>query len=114
MLNKMKGYRAERNVKINFVKNGWKVIRAGGSLGEYDIIAFKGGKCIFIQIKSTNRKKFYYYGYMDDQYEGFPFRLVVHFDRGKTVILSPQKIVSEEDGVALDDFLLKWDENSFQ
>lgn len=105
MLNKMKGYRVERNVKLMFIERGWKVVRAGGSLGEYDIIAFKNGKCIFVQIKSTNKKKFYYYGYMNDSYEGFPFRLVVHFDRGKTVITSPQKTVSEEDGVDIEKFL---------
>ncbi len=103
----MKGYRSERNVKLLFIKRGWKVVRAGGSLGEYDIIAFKDGRCIFIQIKSTGNKKFYYYGYMNDSYEGFPFRLVVHFDRGKTIITPPIKIISENDGVEIEEFLNK-------
>jgi Holliday junction resolvase len=103
----MKGYRAERNIKLTFIKRGWKVVRAGGSLGEYDIIAFKDGKCIFVQIKSTSKNKFYYYGYMEDTYEGFPFRLAVHFDRGKTRITIPQKVVSQEDGIDLEEFLDK-------
>lgn len=107
MFNKMKGYRAERNVKLDFIKKGWKVVRAGGSLGEYDIIAFKNGKCIFLQIKSTNKSKFYYYGYMEDSYAGFPFKLVVHFNRKRTVVISPQKVVSENDGEDIDTFIEK-------
>ena len=107
MFNKMKGYRAERNVKLNFIKRGWKVVRAGGSLGEYDIIAFKNGICIFLQIKSTNKHKFYYYGYMEDKYAGFPFRLVVHFSRGRTVVLPPKKIISEDEGEDIDTFIEK-------
>ena len=107
MFNKMKGYRAERNAKLSFIKRGWKVVRAGGSLGEYDIIAFKNGMCLFLQIKSTNKQKFYYYGYMSEDYEGFPFRLVVHFDRGKTIILPPKKIIVEEDGEDLETFIDK-------
>ncbi len=110
MLNKMKGYRAERNVKLSFVKRGWKVVRAGGSLGEYDLIAFKKGICLFLQIKSTNKQKFYYYGYMSDKYEDFPFRLIVHFDRRKTVILPPQKVVSIQDGENLENFIDKLSE----
>ena len=109
MFNKMKGYRAERNVKLSFIKRGWKVVRAGGSLGEYDIIAFKNGKCIFLQIKSTNKRKFYYYGYMEKDYAGFPFKLVVHFRRGRTVVVAPQKIVSENDGEDIDSFIEKYD-----
>ncbi len=105
MLNKMKGYRTERHIKLLFINAGWKVVRAGGSLGEYDLIAFKNGKCLFIQIKSTNKKKFYYYGYMNEQYEGFPFRLVVHFDRGKTIITQPQRTVTENDGIEIEKFL---------
>ncbi len=103
----MKGYRAERNVKLSFIKRGWKVVRAGGSLGEYDLIAFKNKTCIFLQIKSTNKPKFYYYGYMLDNYEGFPFRLIVHFDRGKTVVLAPKKVVSPDDGEEIEAFIDK-------
>jgi Holliday junction resolvase len=103
----MKGYRAERNVKLSFIKRGWKVVRAGGSLGEYDIIAFKNGTCIFLQIKSTNKNKFYYYGYMEEKYAGFPFKLVVHFNRGRTVVVAPQKVVSENDGEDIDTFIEK-------
>ena len=77
MLNKLKGYRVERKVKLLLMQHGWKVVRAGGSLGEYDLIAFKRGKVLFFQIKSTAKEKFYYYGYSETEYEGFPFKLVV-------------------------------------
>ena len=60
-----------------------------------------------MQIKSTNKRKFYYYGYMDDKYAGFPFRLVVHFSRGRTVILPPKKTISEDEGEDIDAFIEK-------
>ncbi len=99
MRNKIKGYRAERKMKLMLEKRGWKVVRAGGSLGEYDIISFKKGKCVFFQVKSTNKDTFYYYGYMRDTYEKFPFRLIVDFGRGCTRVLKPQKIVHKDDGM---------------
>ncbi len=107
MLNKVKGYRIERKVKLILIERGWKVIRAGGSLGEYDLIAFKNGHCIFFQIKSTSRDRFYYYGYEDKNYEGFPFMLVVDFGRNVTRVMSPQSIVSKTDGEDLETFLSK-------
>ncbi len=105
MYNKMKGYRVERKVKLMFVADGWKVVRAGGSLGEYDLIAFKNGECVFLQIKSTKKDKFYYYGYMEDKYEGFPFRLVVDFGRGNVRITKPGKMLTASEGEGLEDFL---------
>lgn len=107
MLNKLKGYRVERKIKLLLIKYGWKVVRAGGSLGEYDLIAFKQGKCLFFQIKSTSKEKFYYYGYMKEEYEGFPFRLVVDFGRGTTRVLIPRSMIKKEDGQDITEFLQK-------
>jgi hypothetical protein len=105
MLNKIKGYRIERKIKLLLITYGWKVVRAGGSLGEYDLIAFRDGHCIFFQVKSTSKDKFYYYGYMKKDYEGFPFMLIVDFGRGITRITSPIKIVTKSDGEDLKSFL---------
>ncbi|MCL5009535.1 MAG: hypothetical protein M1433_00945 [Candidatus Parvarchaeota archaeon] len=98
MNNKAKGYRVERKMKLILEAHGWKVVRAGGSLGEYDIISFKDGKCIFFQIKSTNKKVFYYYGYSHGTYESFPFKLIVDFGRGCIRVLTPKKVVHSNDG----------------
>lgn len=102
---KKKGYRVERKVRLLFEKYRWKVIRAGASLGEADLICIKNGKSIFLQIKSTKKKDFYFYEYMDDKLEGLPFYLVVDFGYGKIRILPPRKKVSVEDGIPLKDFL---------
>jgi hypothetical protein len=105
MQNKVKGYRAERKMRLILEGYGWKVVRAGGSLGEYDIIAFKEGKCIFFQVKSTGREVFYYYGYPEDTYEGFPFRLIVDFGRGCVRVLKPKKTVRKDDGEDFSEFV---------
>ena len=102
---KNKGYRVERKVRLLFEKYKWKVIRAGASLGEADLVCFKNGKSIFLQIKSTRKKDFYFYEYMDEKLEGLPFYLVVDFGYGKVRILPPRKKVSVEDGMLLKDFL---------
>ncbi|MCL4399153.1 hypothetical protein M1293_01405 [Candidatus Parvarchaeota archaeon] len=107
MSNKSKGYRIERKLKLKLMDLGWKVVRAGGSLGEYDLIAFKDGRCVFFQIKSTTKPKLYYYGYMKEEYEKFPFRLVVDFGRGSVRVLSPQKVISPDDGVDFEEFIKK-------
>ncbi len=106
MSSKTKGYRIERKIKHLFEENAWKVVRAGGSLGEYDLIAFKNGRCLFMQIKSTSRNKLYYYGYTNDSYESFPFRLVVDFGRGTTRVLPPQRVVGKTDGLDIKEFLV--------
>jgi len=106
---KIKGYRAERKIKLLFEKYKWKVIRSGASLGEADLVCFKNGKSIFLQIKSTKKKDFYFYEHMDDKLEGIPFYLVVDFGYGKVRILQPRKKVGAEDGIPLRDFL----ENGF-
>jgi len=100
-----KGYRVERKIRLLFEKCGWKVIRAGASLGEADLICIKKGKSIFLQIKSTKNKTFYFYEYMKNALEGIPFYLVVDFGYGKMRILPPKKKISMEDGILLEDFL---------
>jgi Holliday junction resolvase len=107
VLAKRKGYRVERNIKIFFEKNGWKVIRAGASLGEADLICIKNARCLLLQVKSTKKAKFYYYDYMKEVLEGFPFLLVVDFGYGKVRVLPPKKVVCKEDGIDLKTFILK-------
>jgi len=105
MFSKIKGYRVERKIRIFLENNNWKVIRSGASLGEADLVCFKKGKCIFLQIKSTGKKIFYYYGYINPEFQGFPFYLVVDFGYGKIRIMPPQKKVIPTDGQYLKDFL---------
>ena len=105
---KLKGYRVERKIRLLFEKNGWRVIRAGASLGEADLICIKKGKCVLLQIKSSGRKKFYYYGYMENTIEKFPFLLVVDFGYGKIRVLEPNKIVTKDDGVNVIEFLKRY------
>jgi len=104
---KMKGYRVERKIRIMFEQNGWIVIRAGASLGEADLICLKKGKCALLQIKSTKKKIFYYYGWMNNRFEEFPFYLVVDFGYGKVRILKPKQKVLPEDGLDIKEFLYK-------
>ncbi len=102
-----KGYRVERKIRLIFEKNNWLVVRSGASLGESDLICFKKGKCVMLQIKSTRKKTFYYYGYMKRTLEGFPFYLVVDFGYGKIIILHPKKKTIPESGESLEVFLRK-------
>ena len=105
MIAKRKGYRVERKIRILFEKNGWRVIRAGGSLGEADLVCLKRGKVIFLQIKSTKKDQLYYYGYRKSSLEGFPFYVVVDFGYGKIRILKPKRTITKEDGEDLSFFL---------
>ena len=107
VFSKIKGYRVERKIRIVLENNGWKVIRAGASLGEADLVCIKNSKCIFLQIKSTKKKVFYYYDYMKNNLEGVPFYLVVDFGYGKIRVLHPQQKVGITDGLTLDEFLRK-------
>lgn len=107
MFTKKKGYRIERKIRIIFEDQGWRVIRAGASLGEADLICIKKGNCILLQIKSSRKGVLYYYGYLKKQLEGFPFYLVVDFGYGKTRILHPKHKVTASDGQGLEDFLTK-------
>jgi hypothetical protein len=107
MRTKAKGYRVERKVRQMFERSGWKVIRAGASLGEADIICIKSGKCVLVQVKSTKKKVFYYYGYKGKLLEGFPFYLVVDFGYGEIRALLPKSRIEESDGDDLKEFLIK-------
>lgn len=102
---KARGYRTERKIRLIFEKHGWKVIRAGASLGEADLICIKKGKCILLQVKSTKRKMFYYYGYRRRQLEGFSFFLVIDFGYGRIRIINPKAKVRIDEGLSLDEFL---------
>ena len=102
---KLRGYQAERKVRLMFDKYGWKTVRSGASLGEADLICIKDGKCLLIQVKTTKKKKFYYYDYSKPMLEKIPFRLVVDFGYGKIRIMKPQKIVVPDDGEDLASFL---------
>jgi len=110
MTNKHKGYRTERKIRLLMEKNGWKVVRAGASLGEADLICIHRGVCVFLQIKSTKKKTFYYYEYMKKELEGVPFFVVVDFGYGKIRVLHPQPKVKISDGTPLDEFLKKINE----
>ena len=103
--NSARGYRAERKIRLMFEAAGWKVVRSGASLGESDLICVRGGVCLMLQVKSTKKKKFYYYEYMQPRLEGFPFYLVVDFGYGKIRVLEPMKVVVPADGEPLKDFL---------
>jgi hypothetical protein len=102
---KFKGYRVERNIRIKFEKKGWIVVRSGGSFGEADLICFKKGKCIFLQIKSTRKDKLYYYGYMKRTLSGFPFFVVVDFGYGDIEVFKPLRVLEKGKGVRLEDFI---------
>lgn len=104
---KKKGYRAELKIRKMFEENGWKVVRAAGSLGVADLICVKKKRCILLQIKSTKKNKFYYYEYEKDKIEGFPFYLIVDFGYGKIRIVRPKKVITPEDGKDLKEFLSK-------
>lgn len=104
---KRKGYRVERKIRQMFEKTGWKIVRAGASLGEADLICLKNKKCILLQIKSTRKKTFYYYDYSESTLEGFPFYLVVDFGYGKIRALRPKQKIEIMDGQDIKDFLRK-------
>jgi len=102
---KKRGYRIERKIRMMFESHGWKTIRAGASLGEADIVCIKKGKCILLQIKSTKRKKFYYYEYMKPALDGVPFFIVVDFGYGKIRISEPKRTLRPTEGMDLKKFL---------
>ena len=104
---KKKGYRVERKVRKIFEKNGWKVIRAGASLGEADLVCIKNKKCFLIQVKSTKKDKFYYYGELIKKIEGFPLYMVVDFGYGNIIISKPKRII-EKNQLKLESFLQKF------
>lgn len=100
-----KGYKAEWKIKKIFEGYGWKVVRSGGSFGEADLICIKNGKCLFLQIKKTKKDVFYYYGYMKNKLEGFPFFVVVDFGYNNIRIVKPKNKIEKTDGENLFKFL---------
>lgn len=102
---KRRGYMVERKVRMMFEKYGWKTIRAGASLGEADIVCLKNGVCVLIQVKSTKRKKLYYYDYIEPTLGGFQFLIVVDFGYGKIRISKPKKTLKPTEGIPLEKFL---------
>lgn len=100
-----KGYRAESKIRKMFEAAGWRIVRSAASLGEADLICFRHGNCMMLQIKSTAKKKFYFNEYMGKMLEGFEFYLVVDFGYGKIRILHPQKLVEPSDGMGIKEFL---------
>ncbi|MGC8516567.1 MAG: hypothetical protein ACP5MT_01570 [Candidatus Acidifodinimicrobium sp.] len=107
MFSNKKGYRVERKIRLILSKHGWHVVRSGGSLGEYDLIAFKHKKCVFFQIKSTSKKVLYYYGYNKSSFLGFPFLLVVDFGYGNIRVLKPRRRVKSSEGEKFEEYLRK-------
>ncbi|MGC8812087.1 MAG: hypothetical protein ACP5O8_00670 [Candidatus Aenigmatarchaeota archaeon] len=107
VLAKKKGYRVERKIRKLFEKHGWRVVRAGASLGEADLICIKNKKCILLQVKSTKNNVFYYYGYSSKSLEGFPFYLVVDFGYGKIKIIKPKQKINLKEGEDIEAFLAK-------
>ena len=95
----------ERKVRLLLESNGWKVVRAGGSLGVADLVCIRKGKCMLLQVKSTKNKTLYYYGYLDERFEGIPFYLVVDFGYGKIKVTQPKKIVRNSEGADLSEFI---------
>jgi Holliday junction resolvase len=102
---KRKGYRVERKIRKILEKHGWKVVRAGGSLGEADLVCIKGGRCLLFQVKSKKSKTLYYNGYMKNKFEGFPFFLIVDFGYGNIRVVRPKKVIRADDGIELEIFL---------
>jgi hypothetical protein len=102
---KSKGYRVERKIRIKLEEKGWIVVRSGGSFGEADLICLKEGKCFFFQIKSTRKKKLYYYGYMKEEISGFPFFVIVDFGYGDIEVFKPSRILEKGKGIPLEGFI---------
>lgn len=53
-----KGYKFERDLKQHLEKDGWMVIRSGGSK-KPDLIAARGGKIIILECKVTAKDRVY-------------------------------------------------------
>jgi len=104
---KAKGYRTERKIRLMFEGHGWKVVRAGASLGEADIVCIKQKSILFLQIKSTKKQSLYYYGYEKNFLEGFPYFLVIDFGQGNIRILPPKHKIRNDEGTKLEEFLFK-------
>ncbi len=105
MKSKSKGYRVERKIRLKMEERGWIVIRSGGSFGKADLVCIKDGKCIFFQVKSTNKEKLYYNGYMEEKLGGFPFFVIVDFGHGDIEVFKPEESLERGKGIPIEDFL---------
>lgn len=105
VLSKRKGYMVERKVRKILERNGWKVVRASGSLGDVDLVALKNRKCFLFQVKSTRKEKFYFYGERKKKIEGFPYYLVVDFGNNVIKVVKPKKVVRKKDGIDITRFI---------
>jgi Holliday junction resolvase len=60
MTNYRRGRDAEYDLKRIFEQNGWRVVRAAGSRGPIDLVAFnKHGRVRMIQVKRQKKEKSY-------------------------------------------------------
>jgi len=102
---KLKGYKTERKIRLEFEKRGWLVVRAGASLGDADLVCLKNGKCLVVQVKSTKKDKFYYYGPKKERVAGCPYIRIVDFGYGTIRVTKPKHKVLKTSGVSLQEFL---------
>ena len=100
---KRSGTRSERIVKQNFESFGWKVVRSGASLGSADLICFKNGGVLLVQVKRRTGTE----RYKSDtaEIEHFPVYVVVDFGRGDFRIDKSGAIITKETRT-LRDYLL--------
>lgn len=108
MKTKYKGYRIERKLKQSLEREGWVVVRAGGSFGKADLVCIKKGVCVFFQVKSTRRDRIYYKGYMGKTLEGFPFYIVVDFGYGNIEVFEPASILKKGEGEKFEEFIRRF------
>jgi len=108
MKTKYKGYRVERKIKQNLEREGWIVVRAGGSFGKADLVCIKKGVGVFFQEKSTRKDKIYYKGYMGKMLEGFPFYVVVDFGYGDIEVFEPANVLEKGKGENFEEFIRKF------
>jgi len=101
---KRKGYIAEWKVRRILQKNGWTIVRSGGSLGFADLVCLWRGQCILIQVKSTSKKILYSHR-MPTDIQGFPLYVVVDFGYGNIRVFKPDEKMVKDRGVPLKEFL---------
>ena len=80
-----KGYKFERDLKLNLEKDGWEVIRSGGSK-KPDLVAAKNGKIIIIECKATSKNNVYL-----DKAEVDNLKKVAKAFRGESMFAIKQK-----------------------
>lgn len=99
---KRSGVQTERKVRKLFEEFGWRVVRSGGSLGAVDLVCFKGGKVLLVQVKRRAKRKTCKSARV--KIEGFDVHTVVDFGGGDFRIERSGSTVSK-DSSSLIDFL---------